>query len=181
MWGRGGGVLIDAGTREVFSRLDVLEEAAIEPHLLTQACNDMRKGGAGCSGAADCGGAGAVCGVWGSEDLFFLPRWRWCEDWGYTITVSKRSPHTTHTTGHTPHPNPRPRPLPAVHSSAARTYYSPAPSYRPTPVRGLILPASAIIPFICALILIFSSTSSMLPHSLSRARGRSWRLLPYCP
>jgi len=24
------------------------------------------------------------------------------------ITVAERSPHTTHTTGHTPHPNPRP-------------------------------------------------------------------------
>jgi len=32
---------------------------------------------------------------------------------------------------------------------------------------GLLLPPSAIIPFICALILIFRSTSSMLPHLLS--------------
>jgi hypothetical protein len=31
--------------REVFSRPDVLEEASIEPHLLAQACNDVRKGG----------------------------------------------------------------------------------------------------------------------------------------
>ena len=45
------------------------------------------------------------------------------------ITVSKQSPHTTHTTSHTPHPNPRPHPHPAVHSSAARTYY-----YLPHPV-----------------------------------------------
>jgi len=29
----------------VFSRPDVLEEASIEPHLLAQACNDVRKGG----------------------------------------------------------------------------------------------------------------------------------------
>ena len=40
-----GGILMDAGTREVFSRSDVLEEASIEPHLLARACNDVRKGG----------------------------------------------------------------------------------------------------------------------------------------
>lgn len=50
------------------------------------------------------------------------------------ITVSKRPPHTTHTTCHTPHQNPHPHP--AVHSSAARTYYSPAPPYRPPQVRA---------------------------------------------
>ena len=37
-----GGVLMDAGTREVFSRPDILEEASIEPHLLARACNDVR-------------------------------------------------------------------------------------------------------------------------------------------
>jgi len=37
-----GGILMDAGTREVFSRPDVLEEASIEPHLLARACNDVR-------------------------------------------------------------------------------------------------------------------------------------------
>ena len=56
-----GGILMDAGTREVFSRPDVLREASIEPHLLARVCNDVRKGG--CSGAADCGGTGAVRGV----------------------------------------------------------------------------------------------------------------------
>jgi energy-coupling factor transport system ATP-binding protein len=40
-----GGILMDAGTREVFSRPDILEEASIEPHLLAQAFNDVRKGG----------------------------------------------------------------------------------------------------------------------------------------
>ena len=38
-------------------------QASIEPHLLARACNDVRKGEAGCSGAADCGEAGAVCGA----------------------------------------------------------------------------------------------------------------------
>ncbi len=37
-----GGILMDAGTREVFSRPDVLGEASIEPHLLARACNDVR-------------------------------------------------------------------------------------------------------------------------------------------
>ncbi len=64
-----GGILMDAGTREVFSRPDVLEVASIEPHLLARACNDVR--GAGYSFAADCGGAGAVRGVGASWDLFF--------------------------------------------------------------------------------------------------------------
>jgi len=36
---------MDAGTREVFSRPDILEEASIEPHLLARVCNDVRKGG----------------------------------------------------------------------------------------------------------------------------------------
>ncbi|MBC2706404.1 MAG: hypothetical protein HF975_10830 [ANME-2 cluster archaeon] len=40
-----GGILMDAGTREVFLRPDILEEASIEPHLLARACNDVRKGG----------------------------------------------------------------------------------------------------------------------------------------
>ena len=40
-----GGVLMDAGTREVFSQPDILEEASIEPHLLARACNDVREGG----------------------------------------------------------------------------------------------------------------------------------------
>ena len=52
------------------------------------------------------------------------------------ITVVKQSPHTTYTIDHTPHPNPRPHPHPGVRSSAARTYYWPAPPYRPTPVRA---------------------------------------------
>ena len=50
-----GRVLMDAGTREVFSRSDILEVASIEPHLLARACTDVR-GAGGCSGAADCGG-----------------------------------------------------------------------------------------------------------------------------
>lgn len=58
-------ILMDANTREVFSRTDILKGASIEPHLLARACNDVRKGGAGCSCAADCGGAEAVCGVGG--------------------------------------------------------------------------------------------------------------------
>jgi len=62
---------MDAGTREVFSRPDILEEASIELHLLARVCNDFRKGGAGCSGAADCGGTGAVFGVGAGWDLFF--------------------------------------------------------------------------------------------------------------
>ena len=37
-----GRVLMDAGTREVFSRPDILGEASIEPHLLARACNDVR-------------------------------------------------------------------------------------------------------------------------------------------
>jgi energy-coupling factor transporter ATP-binding protein EcfA2 len=37
-----GGILMDAGTREVFSQPDILEEASIEPHLLARACNDVR-------------------------------------------------------------------------------------------------------------------------------------------
>jgi energy-coupling factor transport system ATP-binding protein len=40
-----GGILMDAGTREVFSQPDFLEEASIEPHLLARACNDVRGGG----------------------------------------------------------------------------------------------------------------------------------------
>jgi len=40
-----GGILMDAGTREVFSRPDILEEASIEPHLLARACNDVRGAG----------------------------------------------------------------------------------------------------------------------------------------
>jgi ABC-type glutathione transport system ATPase component len=40
-----GGILLDAGAREVFSQPDILEEASIEPHLLARACNDVRKGG----------------------------------------------------------------------------------------------------------------------------------------
>ena len=57
-----GEILMDAGTREVFSRSDILEETSIEPHLLAQACNDVR-GAGGCSDVADCGGTGEVCGV----------------------------------------------------------------------------------------------------------------------
>jgi len=37
-----GGILMDAGTREVFSRPDILGEASIEPHLLARACNYVR-------------------------------------------------------------------------------------------------------------------------------------------
>jgi len=51
-----GGILMDAGTREVFSRPDVLGEASIEPHLLARACNDVR-------GA---GGIFRCCLLWGS-------------------------------------------------------------------------------------------------------------------
>jgi len=40
-----GGILMDAGTREVFSRPDILKGASIEPHLLARACNDVREGG----------------------------------------------------------------------------------------------------------------------------------------
>ncbi len=40
-----GGILMDAGTREVFSRPDILGEASIEPHLLARACNDARGAG----------------------------------------------------------------------------------------------------------------------------------------
>jgi len=40
-----GGILMDDGTREVFSRPDILGEASIEPHLLSRACNDVRKVG----------------------------------------------------------------------------------------------------------------------------------------
>ncbi len=40
-----GGILMDAGTREVFSRPDILGEASIEPHLLARACNDVRGAG----------------------------------------------------------------------------------------------------------------------------------------
>ena len=40
-----GGILMDASTREVFSRPDILEEASIEPHLLARACNDVRGAG----------------------------------------------------------------------------------------------------------------------------------------
>ena len=36
---------MDAVTREVFSRPDVLEEVSIEPHLLARACNDVRGAG----------------------------------------------------------------------------------------------------------------------------------------
>ena len=61
-----GGILIDAGTREVFSRPDILEEMSIGPHLLARACNDVRKEGAGCSCTADCEGTGAVRGVVGA-------------------------------------------------------------------------------------------------------------------
>jgi len=40
-----GGILMDAGTREVFSRPDVIGEASIEPHLLARACNYVRRAG----------------------------------------------------------------------------------------------------------------------------------------
>ncbi|MBA1341405.1 MAG: putative ABC transporter ATP-binding protein [ANME-2 cluster archaeon] len=40
-----GGILMDADTREVFSRPDILGEASIEPHLLARACNDVRGAG----------------------------------------------------------------------------------------------------------------------------------------
>ena len=36
---------MDAGTREVFSRPDILGEASIEPHLLARECNDVREEG----------------------------------------------------------------------------------------------------------------------------------------
>ncbi|MBC2697682.1 MAG: energy-coupling factor ABC transporter ATP-binding protein [ANME-2 cluster archaeon] len=39
---KGGGILMDAGTREVFSKPDIPGEASIEPHLLARACNDVR-------------------------------------------------------------------------------------------------------------------------------------------
>ena len=42
---KAGEILMDAGTREVFSRPDILEETSIGPHLLARACNDVRKGG----------------------------------------------------------------------------------------------------------------------------------------
>ncbi|KAF5420538.1 MAG: energy-coupling factor transport system ATP-binding protein [Candidatus Methanocomedens sp.] len=38
-----GGILMDVGTREVFSRSDILEEESIEPHLLARVCNDVRR------------------------------------------------------------------------------------------------------------------------------------------
>jgi hypothetical protein len=83
------------------------------------------------------------------------------------ITVAERSPHTTHTTDHIPHPNPQPRPYPAIHSSSQNILFA-CPTISASISSGLVLPASAIIPFICALILIFSSTSSMLtPHLLA--------------
>jgi len=66
---------------------------------------------------------------------------------------------------HPPHPNPRPHP--EVHSSATSTYYSPSPPYRPQPVRAHSDQPRQLSLFICALILIFSSISSMLLHSLS--------------
>jgi len=53
-----GGILMDAGTREVFSKPGIIGGASIEPHLLARVCNNVR--GVGYSGAADCGGAGAV-------------------------------------------------------------------------------------------------------------------------
>ena len=40
-----GGIFMDAGTREMFSQPDVLEEASIKPHLLARACNDVRRAG----------------------------------------------------------------------------------------------------------------------------------------
>ena len=40
-----GGILMDASTREVFSRPDILVEASIEPHLLALACNDAQGAG----------------------------------------------------------------------------------------------------------------------------------------
>ena len=87
------------------------------------------------------------------------------------ITVANRSPHTTHTTSHTPHPNPRLHPSPAIHSFiSSQNILFACPTISATTCSGLLQPASAIIPFICALILIFSSTSSMLPHSLSQGQ-----------
>ncbi len=58
-----GGILMDASTREVFSRPDVLGEASIEPHLLARACNDVRKEGRDVPVMLRSGGSGAVCGV----------------------------------------------------------------------------------------------------------------------
>ncbi len=40
-----GGILMDAGIREVFSGPDILGEASVEPHLLARACNDVRGAG----------------------------------------------------------------------------------------------------------------------------------------
>ena len=58
-----GGILMDAGTRDVFSRPDILGEASIEPHLLARACNDVREAGGDIPVLLRSGGAGAVCGV----------------------------------------------------------------------------------------------------------------------
>jgi energy-coupling factor transport system ATP-binding protein len=77
-----GAILMDAGTRGVFSQPDILEEASIEPHLLARACNDVRR--RGCSGATDCWGTGAVWGVRGELGNCFLARCIGCErreDW----------------------------------------------------------------------------------------------------
>jgi len=64
-----GGILMDAGTREVFSQPDIIREASIEPHLLARACNGCARGG--CSCAAEGGGTGAVCGVRGEDGFVF--------------------------------------------------------------------------------------------------------------
>jgi len=62
------------------------------------------------------------------------------------ITVSKRPPHTTHTTDHTPHPNPRPHPHPAVHSFiSSQNILFACPNISPSTSSSLVLPASAII------------------------------------
>jgi len=101
------------------------------------------------------------------------------------ITVANRSPHTTHT-------------QPAIHLTQIHAsipllqfihsfiHHQPEHIIRLPHHIGhhLFGPAPASLsnlPFICALILIFSSTSSMLPHSLSQGQRQSWRLLPYCP
>jgi len=57
---------MDASTREVFSRPDILLEASIEPHLLARVCNDVR-GAGGYSGAAEKWGNWS--GMWSRGEL----------------------------------------------------------------------------------------------------------------
>jgi len=84
------------------------------------------------------------------------------------ITVSKRLP--SYQPYHRPYTSPKSTPPSCNSFISSQNILFACPTISASTSSGLVLTAPVIIPFTCALILIFSSTSSMLPHSLSRGQ-----------